>query len=78
MWRMPFRFTRGEPKEIERLKQDVNERLAKVCVGWSASEKEALVLKIVQNELMYPSGRLMADIVLEDDLARLRNKKSGT
>jgi len=75
---MPFTHRPGEPQEIERLKQDVNDRLAKVCVGWTASEKEALVLKIVQNELMYPSGRLMADILLEDDLARLRAKKTGS
>lgn len=73
---MPFAFNRGEPVEIERLKKDVNERLAKVCVGWTAEEKEALVLKIVQNELMYPSGRLVTDILLEDDLARLRGQKT--
>jgi hypothetical protein len=70
-------FRHGEDIEVERLKQDVCARLEKVCAGWTAEEKEALILKIVQNELMFPSGRLMADIMLEDDLARVRRKKSG-
>ena len=70
-------YKRGEKPEIERLKRDVSERLDKVCAGWSAAEKEALVLKIVQNEMMFPSGRLMADIILEADLARVTTNAKG-
>ena len=70
-------FRHGEEPEVERLKRDVEKRLEKVCASWPAADREALVLKIVQNELMFPSGRLMADIILEDDIARAGIRKTA-
>lgn len=62
---------RHEPKDIELLKQDIRERLARVCAGWSPDEKEALVNKVTMNELRFPTGRLMSDFAIESEAQRL-------
>lgn len=62
---------RHDRTDIEALKRDIRERLAKVCAGWSPADTEALVNQVTMNELRYPSGRLMSDFEIESEAQRL-------
>lgn len=62
---------RYKHKDVEVLKNDIRNRLAKVCAGWSDADREALVNKVTVNELRYPSGRLTSDIIMESEAERL-------
>lgn len=59
------------PTDIELLKQNIRERLERVCAGWSVADKEALVNKVTMNEIRFPSGRLMSDFAVESEAQRL-------
>jgi hypothetical protein len=44
-----------DPSIRERLKEDVTNRLRRVCCGWNECEFEALVEEVIQVRLKYPT-----------------------
>ena len=57
--------------QLEILKKDIAARLARVCDGWTHAEREELVSRIAQNELRFPSGRFLSDVLQEDEMRKL-------